>query len=147
MSPSQDGVNHINIYSKGKTTLGRMLSNFYFSPFVLPNHGKFSSVEGYWYWLSTKDEKLRELFGFEAKKRGQFLKAPDWVDTQEFKDSIKESIKAKIDQNPLIKKELKQSSLPLVHYYVYGDKIVKVPKGQWIVDFIEQYRKEIQASI
>jgi hypothetical protein len=30
-----DGVDHINVYSKGKTELGRMLSNFYPSPFTL----------------------------------------------------------------------------------------------------------------
>ena len=147
MSPQLDGVDHINVYSKGKTLLGRMLSNFYPAGFVLPNHGKFASVEGYWYWLSVKDEKLRDLSGFEAKKRGQYLKASDWVDTEEFKNSIKTALKAKIDQNPQIKKELKESSLPLVHYYVYGDKVVKVPKGQWIMDFLMQYRLEIQSKM
>lgn len=40
-----DGIDHINIYSKGKTTLGRMLSNFACTPFTHPEDGKFASIE------------------------------------------------------------------------------------------------------
>lgn len=39
-----DGIDHINIYSKGKTELGCLLSNFAFSPFTI-NNDTFPSVE------------------------------------------------------------------------------------------------------
>jgi hypothetical protein len=42
-----DGITHINIYSKGKTELGRWLSNFTYHP-IETEDGKFDSVEGYW---------------------------------------------------------------------------------------------------
>jgi len=35
INPEEDGITHINIYSKGKTDLGRMLSNFAKLPFIL----------------------------------------------------------------------------------------------------------------
>jgi hypothetical protein len=50
--PEEDGVTHINIYSKGKTELGRWLTNFSYSPFNHPEYGKFLSMEGFWYWDS-----------------------------------------------------------------------------------------------
>lgn len=57
--PKMDGVTHINIYSKGKTQLGRVASNFAYFPFEIPNDGRFSSVEGYWHWLGL-EENLKE---------------------------------------------------------------------------------------
>ncbi len=74
----EDGITHINIYSKGKTELGRLMSNFALSPFSVPQHGEFKSIEGYWYWLSTGDESLRDLYGYEAKKAGRKLRGDDW---------------------------------------------------------------------
>ena len=50
INPKQDGISHVNIYSQGKTELGRMLSNFYHYQ-VITKDGNFTSVEGYWYWL------------------------------------------------------------------------------------------------
>jgi hypothetical protein len=52
IKPSEDGVTHINVYSRGNTELGRLLSNFAHTPFSHPEFGEFASVEGFWYWLS-----------------------------------------------------------------------------------------------
>jgi len=46
-----DGVTHVNIYSKAKTELGRWLSNFAYAPIRITGHGRFASIEAYWYWL------------------------------------------------------------------------------------------------
>ena len=35
IDPSKDGIDHINIYSKGKTELGKYLSNFTYAPIKL----------------------------------------------------------------------------------------------------------------
>lgn len=135
-----DGKTHINVYSKGKTLIGRLLSNFALTPFVHPEDGEFNSVEGYWYWLGCKDERLRAVHGFEAKKIGREAGAPDWLDGEVFQNKIKKAITAKVLQNPDIANKLVDTSLPFRHYYIYGDAIVEVPEGQWIIDFLEDLR-------
>lgn len=68
---TDDGITHINVYSKGKTELGRLLSNFSHTPFY-GNDILFNSVEGWWQWFTTGKEYdyLKYLYGFKAKKRG-----------------------------------------------------------------------------
>lgn len=140
-TPSTDGIDHINIYSKGKTSLGRWLSNFAKSP-IETEDGHFDSIEGYWYWLSSKDDTLRSLSGWEAKSYGRSIGARDWLDENAFKDKIKRAIRLKLDNNPERLNELKICNLPLTHYYVYNDKIVRVPKADWIIDFLESIKSE-----
>jgi hypothetical protein len=50
IDPKKDGIEHINIYSKGRTALGIFLSNFTQCDLETED-GEFSSIEGYWYWL------------------------------------------------------------------------------------------------
>ena len=46
INPQNDGVDHINIYSKGLTELGRFLSNFEHI-LITTEDGDFNSIEGY----------------------------------------------------------------------------------------------------
>ena len=141
INPIDDGVTHINVYSKGKTEIGRFLSNFAYAPALTPD-GHFCSIEGYWYWLSCKDDRLRELNGWEAKKLGRELGASDWLEELEFKNKIKEAIKLKLKTYPSRLEQLKKINIPLAHYYVYGNKVVNVPNSKWIIDFIEELKNE-----
>lgn len=147
--PEKDGIDHINIYSKGKTELGRFLSNFTRCGINTP-YGMFESIEGYWYYLlvpkfDLRAEKLKTLYGFESKQLGKELtNGVDWEESQYFKDCICRAIKDKIMYNGRKYYELfKYSTLPFKHYYNYGGKVVKVDQGQWIVDYIEKLRKEL----
>jgi hypothetical protein len=133
----EDGITHINIYSMGKTTLGMWLSNFSYCPIVIPSDGKFNSIEGYWYWLSTRDEGLRGLSGFEAKKLGKSLEKKYTIDN--FEEKVKLAIDIKIKSNPMMMKMLYESSLPFCHYYSYGGK-KKGAGYEWIVEHIENRR-------
>ena len=138
-TPETDGVDHINVYSQGKTQLGRFLTNFANSPFICGD-GEFQSVEGYWYWLSCthpRKEELRKAYGFNAKKLGRELRAADWVHTPEFKEKIKTAIACKVGGNLRMLNELRRNTLPLRHYYVFGGKIVEDKRSQWILDFIQ----------
>lgn len=155
ISHLNDGVDHINIYSSGKTQLGKCLSNFFFAPFVVEEDGCFSSIEGYWFWLLVPEgaperENLRDLYGFNAKKLGQSLAGGDWprpLKLNEFKAKIKRSMRCKIEQNEVIKEMLIKSELPFYHYYVFNGKIIK-PKGcKWICDEWENIRKELKNEI
>ncbi len=145
MNPKEDGVTHLNVYSKALTELGRFLSNFTPAPFIHPEDGKFKSVEGYWYWLSCKDENLRNLYGYTAKAYGRTMGGKDWVDDDEFKRKIRLAIKAKINAYPEYKEEFMKNKLPFVHYYVYGEDYVVEPKeGAWIMKALEELKDEYQ---
>jgi len=142
--PENDGKDHINIYSKGKTELGKMLSNFEKYP-IHTKDGDFMSVEGYWYWMSIKPcnerEQLRKCYGFWAKKLGKEIlefKEKNW--DKEFENKILLAIWYKFRRcSALILPEY--SNLPFEHYYNYGGKVMDVKdKYPWMIDGITEMR-------
>lgn len=148
-SPKDDGITHINIYSKGATVLGRQLSNFALTPFVHTDYGQFASVEGLWYYVGTgcRHEVLRTLHGYAAKKRGsEFTK----VEKEHFNDIILEGIRCKLRQHHDLRRLLAESSLPFAHYYYYGvignANVIELPQYDWIVAEIERIRTVIQGG-
>jgi len=140
MNPKTDGIDHINVYSKGQTRLGKDLSNFAYSVFTIPFLGDFESVEGFWYWCITKDNRLRDLYGFSAKDLGRKLPK---VGEPPNKRLLKIAYKAKLHFNPLLKRRLKESTLPFTHYYVYGDKVVCQKEFLWTAELWDEIRKEL----
>ena len=148
INPDNDGIDHINTYSKGKTELGKLLTNFAHTPFVHPKYGEFQSVEGFWYFKKTGSiyPELKKLHGYKAKQVGQ--KLSPWSDaqddvgiTEEFKEDILEAIRLKLRQNPYIVKMMIDCDLPFEHYYAYGNKIQKLPEYKWIIDELERIRQ------
>ena len=150
MTAKTDGLDHINVYSKGKTQLGRLLSNFSYSPINIED-GYFASIESYWYWLlcsHPEKDRLRKSWGFDSKKLGRELGAKDWPSPYElssFQDKIKRAIKSKIHSSKTLESELTRSVLPIEHYYVYGNKIVNVKEAKWIIDYIDSERAELKS--
>ena len=119
LKPENDGIHFINVYSKGKTKIGRFLSNFAYSP-ITTKDGDFNSIEAYWYWLSSNHDnkdQLRSTWGFNAKNKGRELRGKDWSYDENFKNSIKEAITIKLTKYPDALKVLKEINLPLVHFY------------------------------
>ena len=144
-----DGKDHINIFSRGQTDLGRWLSNF--SP--MPDHGpiktpysNFHTIEGYWYWLGIRDERLRTCDGQTAKHIGKYFDGDiKMLPIQEFRNLICDAITYKITRSKLLSAALRDSSLPLAHYYVFKGRMQ--PAGyKWLVDHIENVRKQLQES-
>lgn len=150
MNPLEDGITHINIYSKGETEVGRMLSNFYHSPFIHPVYGKFASIEGFWYWLKTgkKIKTLKTLYGANAKKVGR---QHEDVHIDRFDDHIKIALACKMAYNPDIVLKVCQSDLPFEHYYYYGErdnpKVYNLPQYKWLCDWFEEYRTEVKKGL
>lgn len=140
---SEDGTTHINVYSKGKTELGRLLTNFAETPFVHKDFGEFKTVEGLWYYLKTGKmyDELRIMNGKQAKSFGR-KKLPKVKGeiSEEFKENILEGIRSKLRQNKKILKMLIESELPLSHYYVVGEMVKPLPEYDWILDEIERIR-------
>ena len=143
-NPDEDGITHINIYTRGKTPLGRFLTNLTFAPFKHPVHGEFSCVEGFWFWLSTgkQHEALRQMGGFEAKT---WAKKQDKVpmDPEEFEREVKSAISAKLRAYPAMLNQLIDSTLPLTHYYNYHGKVVEAGY-EWLVEHHEYIRRACQ---
>ncbi len=123
-----DGIDHINVYSKGKTPLGRLLSNFADTPFHHPDYGRFRTVEGFWYWLMTGLEELRRLPGWECKELG---KKATLKRTHPTENELALAYIAKLNDHPRIRQMLEKNTLPLTHYYVYNGKVVEPKEWQW----------------
>lgn len=146
INPAEDGVTHINIYSKGATELGRLLTNFAYTPFNHDIFGQFASVEGFWYFVKTgfKHDHLRDLHGVAAKKEGKQLEAAHFP---YFQQAILSAIRCKMRQ-PKLLQLLAESTLPFEHYY-YGTpdnaKVIELPQYQWIVDEFERIRSLLHA--
>lgn len=136
-----DGITHINIYSKGKTELGRYLSNFTYSPIEIDNI-TFNSIEAYWYYLLTGEVNLCSLHGFKAKQEGKKLNKIREID-DDFINKIKSALDKKIKASPDFMKLFYKSSLPFKHYYMYGDKVVEAGY-EWICEHFELRRDQLK---
>lgn len=147
VDPNLDGISHINIYSQGKTELGKMLSNFYHFK-IETDDGTFQSVEGYWHWLGIEDceekEILRNVYGYNAKKTGNELKKKyNKRFDENFEKKILHAIWYKVRRNSNMFKNF-IAVLPFEHYYNFSGKIVDVKdKYKWMVDGIDKMRNHI----
>lgn len=139
---TKDGVDHINIYSKGQTELGRYLSNFAYSP-IQTQDGGFNSIEGYWYWLYTHNDKLRILHGFKAKSVGEKLGRTITISQELFQNKIRNACWIKIHSNQYYLNMFAHSSLPFRHYYVFND-FIKDAGGKWMLEMWEGFRSYIK---
>jgi hypothetical protein len=139
---SKDGVDHINIYSRGETKLGRGLSHMASIGFDLPEDGHFNTLEGYWYWLSTgrRHEEFRALGGFECKKMGRQMPR---ITLADFQSRIKIANRAKIMGCPELLRDVIESYLPFEHYYTYGDKRIEPTSDEWLKEMFETLRSEL----
>lgn len=143
IDPSQDGVTHINIYSKAATPLGRYLSNFADCN-IETKDGPFRTIEGYWYWLAVRDDRLRKTSGWDSKKLGRELRAPDWPKTRGFQEKILSAIAIKVQDPKCVQMLLESKQLPFYHYYVSQSGMAIMPKdGLWMISFIQQFRDEL----
>lgn len=159
IQPVNDGIDHINVYSKAHTELGKLLSNFAHSPFEHPKYGHFESVEGFWYYRGMvgklPEETLKSLrykHGFKAKELGKELRktlpAGSDEDDSDFPEDVMEAIRCKLRQNRRILNLLVETKLPFVHYYYYGKvdnaKLIFSPKYDWMIDEISRIRDVTQ---
>lgn len=156
-NPAYDGVTHCNIlHMKAATRLGRLLSNLADVAVNHPEHGRFRTAEGLYYYLITgcQHEDLRSMDGYTAKREGSKLKKV-WMD--DFRDQFMKGVVDKIANHDELRDLFEKSSLPFTHYYVYRSKDPKVPPrvtmpkdSQWIVDEIQKLRDDpsiIKAAI
>ncbi len=150
LDPNQDGKSHINIYSSGKTVLGRALSNFAHCRFTHDELGQFSGMEGLYYYLKTgkKHESFRRLAGYAAKKLGRSLPTV-MMDKDEFHRLLKIGCRCIYRDNPKIHDlildqviENKGEVLPFTHYYTNGLTPVFPTGNDWVITEWTNIRNE-----
>lgn len=144
-NPSTDGIDHINVYSKGTTELGRFLSNFSRTPFQI-SIGNFTSIEGLIYFLGSFDNRLRSAHGMEAKRLGRELSRGIDLPVSVFQELIEEGMIQKLRNFPRMAKALKDSTLTLSHYYVVNGGAKAVPKWQWQIEIWQKLRERLKAE-
>jgi hypothetical protein len=149
-NPLDDGMTEINVYTKGRTRLGRLLTNLSDLPVNHPVYGMFRTAEGLWYYLKTgcKHESLRAMSGFDAKKFGNTLEV---VWNQDFKEQFLIGVRAKVMDNEELKELLRGSDMPFVHYYYFGSpyadkppKVICPRDSDWQMEFFEELRRELK---
>jgi hypothetical protein len=140
--PLQDGEDHINVWTKGKTRLGRLLTNPADLPVTHPKYGMFRTMEGLWFYLKTGmiHEDLRAMNGFEARRVGMTFKTV-WF--QDFMDEIKIGIRCKIEQHAELRELMEESILPFEHYYVYPVRTVTPKSAKALCQMLEDIRSEM----
>lgn len=152
LHPELDGKEFINIYTRGKTRLGRLLSNLADVPVYHDIYGTFRTAEGLWYYLKTGrvHESLRALDGFEAKRIGRTYPVV-WFD--DFQSVFKVALRNKIDRHRELRELFVTSTLPFEHFYLYESKRsgvepkVIVPKDvQWLTDYFMELREQMRAA-
>lgn len=153
IDPANDGKLFINIYSKGATRLGRLLTNLADVPVEHPVYGRFRTAEGLWYYLKTgcNCEALRSMSGFDAKKVGREREVV-WLDC--FQEEFKIAVKWKIEHHEELRMLFVESTLPFEHYYVYESKRPDVPSKviepsdvKWLTEYFEELRKVMRAEV
>lgn len=120
MNPKLDGVDHINAYSRGKTTLGRWLSNFWECE-VVNTFGTFRSIENLWQWLKYEQPILRECEPYRAKtlpkKKGWRAKRKGAYHDAMSRQLVIDAMVQKFNKNPYLAKLFIENQLPVLHYY------------------------------
>lgn len=154
---SKDGVDYINVYSKGDTTLGRLLSNFAHTKIDVDGV-VFESVESWWYWVKMNninsslllpiftEGQLTEIQAKRGKEAKVFFRSLYEDESFEFnpsKEELKKIYLLKLEQHQYIKKLLLDSNLPFTHYYVMGDKKIEATSFLWTAKLWEEIREEL----
>ena len=131
----------INVYSQSDHPLGRILSNFARTPFVIGSK-RFESVEAFWYWYMTDADSLRFLYGANAKRAGKMLTK---VREHPSRELLKMVYYAKLQYNPNIKTLLLNSGdEEFEHYYMNGGVRVNADRWLWTAELWAEIREELR---
>ncbi len=134
IEPDKDGVDHVNIYTRGATALGRSLSNLYECNIEHPYFGHFRTLEGLWFYMKTgfREDSFRLIKGLAARELGKKM---DTEFYPLFSKMFKLGMLEKLERNPQLQQDLVTNELPLLHYYVYNKAVINQDRHQWQLDY------------
>ena len=147
----------LNVYSRDPEELGRLLSNFAVTPFVLDGKA-YASIEGFYaaikYWENPKEQKrVARLSGSEAKNASKKC-IPDVIvyggksmlrGSPEHHDLIKAAIRAKLQYHPDIAERFRRSKpRPITHETGVQDKPGATFPATVFVRILTELRDELE---
>jgi hypothetical protein len=135
VTAEDEGITHLNVYSKSRYPLGCFLSNFAHTPQLQYQGKNFASVEAFWYWKLTEREELCTLWGADAKNKGRLYPIIGKAPTER---ELVEVYWNKIQPYTSITHHLKTNILPLVHYYTMYGKKINVDEYLWTAKLWEK---------
>lgn len=147
----------LNVASMSVERIGRLMSNFSETPFVLDGV-HYASVEGFYVSLLTQDDelraRLRAMAGREAKAEGRNLeRTQGWYAGAELALGgeahvalIKRAIAAKLEQNPEIAEAFRLTHpRPIVHDTGRPERAGAVFPASVFVRILTEFRDELRA--
>lgn len=144
-----DGLDFVWVDPAAATELGRLMAYPTLTPFTHPILGPFNSMEGFWYYVGTqeRDDKLRELWGSEARTYGKKMTTRK---VAAFREILVTGVVAKIQQSPRLR-ELIQSEpvLPFRIYYLFGPQKLPIrpTRSKLTEGILEQAREIVLGSV
>jgi hypothetical protein len=142
----EDGIDHINIYSKAGTELGKFLSNNTKTPFRHRIFGKFKCVDGFWWYITSveRDDYIRGLDGYQLQN---FKRKLTLRNVKNFKAMVIDTIWQKIKQHQSYAKLLKESDLPLDCYSINDYGVLHRPTYyRWLLSGLEELRTALKEN-
>ncbi len=141
----KDGEDHINIWERGETELGRFLAHGTNTPFHHPVFGMFSNVECFWHYIRSeeRDDRIRTMTSISGKKFSENFTP---VKVPNFYAVIMDTNWVKIKEYPNMLNAIKENNLPLEMYYIYRDKgaAIRPMFAAWVLEGFKEIEKAIK---
>lgn len=153
-----DGITHVNIYSKGRTSLGQALSNMCLFTFEY-NGLTFHSVEQAWHYFKflhinkTVAEAIMNMDDAYAIKK--YAKpynneaTAQYVQSEDFHKLMKDVIWTRLNEDHSLQLQIRNSHLPFAHYYAFGNDVTgykvvdESQKYAWLINIFKKYREQL----
>ena len=146
---TQDGVTHINIYSKGANWLGKFLSHRTLCELNM-SEGRFLCLAAYWYHLTCKeDSRLNRVHDWETELLATQLSPlpkKQQLPAAELQAKIKKALDQKLKWSEYWKEEFTESTLPFLYYHLdaEGNVVDESRKYRWLLNHLEARRTLLQ---
>lgn len=149
----QDGVDHINIWTRGATEIGQVLDMDFEMPWVHPRYGRFLSLSSFWYYVTSHDldRGLMMLPSHVLRKRGS---TQNHQATRKTVDNLRalmiDAAYHRIISVPEVAESLRETNLPLDNYVVVARSTPpqRHPRGLafWFVPGMEYIRRALKTG-
>lgn len=149
----------LNVYSRSDEEIGRLMSNFAPTPFMLDDV-EYASVEGFYVSLLFLEEdkraKVSKLYGIVVKNMGKKSKLTEtcyrgeWftLGSDKHVELIKRAIRAKLEANPGIAAEFVATSpRPITHDCGHPEPEDTVFPASVFVRILTELREEFKSRV
>lgn len=140
-----DGIDHINIWEKADTELGRFLSHGSNNDFNHSQLGRFNNMEALWHYVQSeeRDDRIRNMRGRYLKNFSRQLTP---LRVSNFKAIIMDSNYQRIRQYEPMVELIVATDLPFDCYYVNHDSKLRIRPVffKWLILGFEEIRRALK---